>query len=112
MGRSEVNWGPKPEVLKAIPVSAIHDFLTRRGWVQAPSSISQMRYYEHSEMRFDSGQPMYYYFPATDQFPEYQACVLGFIENQARFWKLDPWAVLKELTGGPLAEPVRTSVPA
>jgi hypothetical protein len=112
MSAWEVSWAPKPDVLKAIPVSAVHDFLTRRGWVQKPSDRPTSRYYEHSTMRLDDGRPMYYYFPAADHFIDYPLRVLQFIENEARFWELNPWAILTELTGGPLAEPVRTSVPA
>ena len=112
MTSREVSWAPKPEVLKAIPLSAIHEFMTRRGYLQKPSSIPELRYYEHTEMRFDSGQPVHYYFPASEHFVDYPLRVLDFIEAQAHFWELNPWAILTELTGGPLAEPVRTSVPA
>jgi hypothetical protein len=107
-----MTFSPKPEVLKAIPVSAVHAFLTRRGWVQKPSSRPRFRYYEHSEMCFDSGKRMSDYFPEASDSPDYPLSVLDFIENQSRFWDLDPQAVLTELQGGPLAEPVRTSVPA
>jgi hypothetical protein len=63
-------------------------------------------------MCFDNGKPMSDYFPASSDSPDYSLSVLDFIQNQARFWDLDPPAVLAELQGGPLAEPVRTSVPA
>ena len=49
-------WLPKADTLKAIPLSAIHDFLTRRGWVQKPSPRSTSSYYEHSTMRLDDGR--------------------------------------------------------
>lgn len=107
-----ITWAPKPEVLGAIPSSSIHDFLLRRGWEQKPSSNPEFRYYEHSEMRLDDGRPMYYFFPASDHVIDHPIRVLYFIENQARFWDLDPWAVLNELKGVSLAEPVRTSIPA
>src|SRR5579883_205394 len=103
---------PKPAVLQAIPVSAIDAFLTRRGWVQKPSSRPRFRFYEHSVMLFDNGQRMYYYFPEHNDSPDYPLSVLDFIENQSGFWELDPHAILTELQGGPLAEPVRTTVPA
>lgn len=103
---------PKPEVMAKIPVSAVHDFLTRRGWVQKPSSRPTSRYYEHSEMRLDDGRPLYYYFPASDHFVDYPLRVLDFIEDQSRFWELTPDAVYNELTGVALAEPVRTTIPA
>lgn len=103
---------PKPEVLRAIPVSAVEAFLLRRGWVRRPSTRPRFQYYEHSEMFFDNGERMYYYFPEHADSPDYPLSVLSFIENQAQFWELDPHAVLAELQGGPLAEPVRTSVPA
>ncbi len=77
-----------------------------------PSARSTSRYYEHSEMRLDDGRPMYFYFPASEQLVDYPIRVLDFIEAQSRFWDLDPWAVLNELKGVSLAEPVRTSIPA
>lgn len=105
-------WQPKPDEIKDIPVGALHDFLTRRGWIQQPSTIPTMRYYEHSTMKLDDGRPLYYSVSASDHFPDYPLRVLQFVEDQAGFWELDPWAVIAELKGGPLAEPVRTSVPA
>jgi hypothetical protein len=103
---------PKPETLQAIPVNAIHDFLTRRGWVQKPSLRSTSRYYEHSEMFDDDGHRLYFFFPASDHFPDYPLRVLDFIQGQARFWDLTPEAVFNELIGVALAEPVRSSIPA
>jgi hypothetical protein len=105
-------WQPKPEVLQAIPVNATHDFLVRRGWVQQPSPRPTSRYYEHPEQRLTDGRPLHYFFPASDHFADYPARVLDFIENFAQYYNLDPHAILAELQGGPLAEPVRTSVPA
>ena len=107
-----VSWAPKPEVLQAIPVVAIHDYLIRRGWVQQPSPRPTSRYYEHSTMRLDDGRPLYYYAPASDHFPDYPLSVLSFIENQARSWDLDPWAVFRELTGEAPAGSAQTAVPA
>jgi hypothetical protein len=87
MTNREVSWAPKPDTLTKIPVSA-------------------------SEMVDDDGKRLEYRFPAADTSADDPLSVLHFIENEARFWELDPWAILTELTGGPLAEPVRTSVPA
>ena len=99
-------WAPKPSVLQAIPVSAVDDFLTRREWVQKPSSLPTSRYYELK------GSALHYFFSASDHLADYPMRVLDFIENFARFYDLDPHAVLTELQGGPLAEPVRAPVPA
>lgn len=107
-----MTWPPKPEVLQKVPVNAVHDFLLRRGWVQKPSERSTSRYYEHSEMRTVDGQPLHYFFPADDHFADYPLRVLDFIENNSRFYELEPQAVLTELQGGPAAESVRASVPA
>ncbi len=112
MANRTVSWVPKSDVFQAVPPDSIDAFLVRRGWVQKPSAAPQMRYYEHSEMLSDDGKRMSYYFPDTNVSAEYPDCVLRFVENQARFWELAPLAVLAELQGGPLAEPVRTSVPA
>jgi hypothetical protein len=112
MTNREVSWAPKPDTLTKIPVSAVHDFLTRRGWVENVASRDRFRYSEHSEMVDDDGKRLEYRFPAADTSADDPLSVLHFIENEARFWELDPWAILTELTGGPLAEPVRTSVPA
>jgi hypothetical protein len=106
------NWPPKPEVMQKIPPESIHDFLIRRGWVQMPSDRSTSRYYEHPEMRTVGGRPLHYFFPASDYFADYPVRVLDFIENFARYYELDPYAILTELQGGPVAEPVQTSVPA
>ena len=105
-------FSPKPESLGAVPLDALHDFLVRRGWVQKPSTNSRLRYYEHAEMFDDEGRRMWSYIPASDRSSEYPSVVHEFIHNQAQFWDLAPEAVYAELTGGPLAEPVRTSVPA
>lgn len=112
MANRTISWSPKPEVLQSIPVSAVRDFLTRRGWVQKPSSRPTSCYYEHPERRLDDGEPVHYYFPASDHFADYPLRVLDFIENFSRYCELDPQAILTELQGGPLAEPVRTTVPA
>jgi hypothetical protein len=112
MSNWRVGWEPKPEVLQAIPLSAIDTFLVRRGWVQKPSSRPTSRYYEHPDRRLDDGRPLHYFFPATDHFADYPLRVLDFVENFARYYELDPHAVLAELQGGPLAEPVRASVSA
>ena len=77
-----------------------------RGWVQKASSLPTSRYYELD------GSSLHSFFPASDHFADYSLRVLDFIANFARFYELDPHAVLTELQGGPLAEPVRTSVPA
>jgi hypothetical protein len=105
-------WIPKPAVMKAIPVAAMHDFLTRRGWLQKPSSQPGLRYYEHPERKFGEGRLVSCFIPASDQFPDYPLRVLDFIENQAVNWGMDAHAVLSELQGGPVAEETRTSVPA
>ena len=112
MPRRAVYWGPKPGVLEAIPLAAVHAFLTRRGYAQRASSMPDMRYYELATERFDDGRPVHYFFPATDQFDGYPDSVLGFIEAQANLWDLDPWDVLAELQGGPVAQPVPAPVPA
>src|SRR5262245_31792834 len=112
MTNHTVSWAPKPEVFQAIPPDAIDAFLARRGWVRKPSSISLMRYYEHPEKFLADGKRLSYYFPDIDTSDEYPSCVRGCIENFARYYNLDPYAILAELQGGPLAEPVRTSVPA
>lgn len=112
MSRRGIYWGPKPADLQAVRLAAVHEFLTRRGYAQQPSSIREMRYYEHAAERLDDGRPLYYFFPASDHFVEYPDCVLGFIEAQAKLWGLDPWDVLAELQGGPVAQPVPAPVPA
>jgi hypothetical protein len=112
MTTRKVSWAPKLEVFQAISPDAVEAFLVRRGWVRKSSAISLMRYYEHTEMFFDSGKRMYYYFPDINTSDDYPDTVRGFIENQAQFWDLDPHAILAELQGGPVAEPVRTSVSA
>lgn len=105
-------WAPKPEVFQAISPDAVEAFLTRRGWVRKPSPIPLMRYYEHSERRLTDGRPSFYVFPNIETSDEYPDCVRRFVESNARYYELDPHAILSELQGGPLAEPVRTSVPA
>ncbi len=107
-----LSWAPKPEVFQAIPPDAIDAFLLRRGWVRKPSSTSLMRRYEHSERRLRDGNPTYYVFPDIDTSDDYPDSVIRFIENFARYYDLDPHAILSELQGGPLTEPVRTSVSA
>lgn len=97
-------WEPKAEILQRVPVSAAHDFLVRRGWEQKPSTITTMVYFEQTPQR-DSSKPLYYYFPASDHFVDYPLRVLEFIENWARYYQLEPHAVLAELQGGPIAEP-------
>src|SRR3712207_8565607 len=47
-------WTPKPDDFKAVPPDALATFLIRRGWVQKPSTMLRMRYYEHPEARFRS----------------------------------------------------------
>jgi hypothetical protein len=93
-------------------VDAVHNFLTRRGWVQQPSSLPTHRYYEHSEMFDNEGRRLYFYFPASDHFIDYPLRVLDFVENQAHVWDVTPQAVLDELTGVAPITPVRTSIPA
>lgn len=105
-------WIPKPAVMQAIPVAAMHDFLTRRGWVQKPSPQPALLYYEHAERRFSDGRPIPCFVPASDRSPDYPLRVLDFIENQAVNWGMDAHAILAELQGGPVAEPTRASVPA
>jgi hypothetical protein len=107
-----LRWEPKAEVLQTIPVSAIDTFLVRRGWLQKPSPRPTSRYYEHVEQQFGDGESLHYFFPASDHFADYPLRVLDFIGNFARYYNLDPHAILTELQGGAVAEPVRTSVPA
>ena len=99
-------WPPKPAVMQAIPVTAVHDFLTRHGWVQKPSPRPTSRYYELRDTT------LHYFFPVADHFADYPLLVLNFVENFARFYDLDPHAILAELQGGAVAEAVRSSVPA
>ena len=105
-------WVPRAAVMQAIPVSALHDFLTRRGWSQKPSPYPTLRYYEHPEYRSTDGRPVPCTFPASDHFPDYPLGVLQFIEHYAVNWQIDPHAILAELQGGAVAEAVRSSVPA
>lgn len=107
-----VYWGPKPAVLEAVPFASVHDFLIRRGYAPKPSPLPQWHYYEHTGSRLGEGQPLHYFFPDTDQIPDYPLSVFGFIEAQAKLWDLDPWDVLAELQGGPVARPVPAPVPA
>jgi hypothetical protein len=94
-----VSWEPPPDVLRAIPISTVHDYLTRRGWVQMPSSLPAFRYYEHSRLRTDDGRPVRYYFPASDHWADYPLRVLDFIEAQAQLRDVHPNVVFRELTG-------------
>jgi hypothetical protein len=107
-----VSWAPKPEILQAISPDAVGEFLVRRGWVRKPSAVALMRRYEHPERFFTDGERMFYVFPDIDTSDDYPDCVIRFIENFARYYELDPQAILAELQGGPVAEPVRTSVSA
>jgi hypothetical protein len=107
-----VSWAPKPEVFQAISPDAVGEFLLRRGWVRKPSAVSLMRRYEHPERSFENGERVFYVFPDIDTSDDYPDCVLRFAENFARFYELDPYAILAELQGGAPAEPARTSVPA
>lgn len=94
-----VSWAPPAEVVRAIPIGAIHDYLTRRGWVQMPSIRPTSRYYENAGLPMDDGKPLYLYFPASDHFIDYPLRVLDFIEAQARFLDVHPNTILTELTG-------------
>lgn len=107
--RRPVSWAPKPEVFEAIMPDTVSAFLARRGWVRKPSPVSLMRRYDHPGRLGSDGEPLYYYFPDTNTSDEYSDSVKGFIENFARFYGLDPYAILAELQGGPAAEPVRAS---
>jgi hypothetical protein len=86
-------------VVRTIPVDAVHDYLTRRGWVQRPSSRPTSRYYEHPGLPLDSGKPAYYYFPASNHFIDYPLRVLDFIEAQARLQDVHPDTIFRELLG-------------
>ncbi len=110
---SRVNgWPPKAEILQRVQVSAAHEFLVRRGWEQKPSPRRTSHYFVHPVLRYDSGEPFHYYFPASDHFADYPMRVLDFIENWARYYELDPVAVLAELQGGPIAQPGEATVSA
>lgn len=105
-------WQPRAAVMQAIPVTALHDFLTRRGWIQKPSQYPTRRCYEHLEHQFEDGRPVPCYFPASEQLADYPLGVLQFIENYAVNWQIDPHAILAELQGGPVAEPAQAPVSA
>jgi len=107
----QVSWAPPPETLKTIPIAAIHDYLTRRGWVQMPSTMPQFRYYENPELLTDEGKPLYYFFPASDRTNEYPLNVLHFIEGQSRFQQVHPTVIFQELTGT-VPSPATTTVQA
>lgn len=113
MAIREVSWAPKPEVFQGISPNTVGSFLTHRGWVRKPSVVSLMRRYELPEHFFNSGEQVFYVFPDIDTSDDYPDCVKRFIENFARYYELDPRAILAELQGGPVAKSVRTSsVPA
>ena len=107
-----VSWAPSPEVFQTISPNAVGEFLARRGWVRKPSAVPLMRRYEQPERVFANGERMFYVFPDNDTSDEYPDCVRRFVENFARFYDLDPHAILAELQGAAVAEAVRSSVPA
>jgi hypothetical protein len=112
MPRREVSWAPKREVFQAISPDTVGVFLMRRGWVRKPSVVSLMRRYELPGRFFTGGEQMFYMFPDIDTSDEYPSCVKGFVENFARYYDLDPYAILSELQGGPVAEPAQTPATA
>lgn len=108
----EVSWAPPPEATGSIPLAAIHDYLTHRGWVQKASDMPLFRYYEHPKRRLDDGRPVHYYFPAVDSTPDYPLSVLRFIEAQARAQKIHPYDIFNELkaaSAAPTGEPVQSA---
>lgn len=57
-----------------------------------------MDYFEHEEMLLDNGNPVYYYFPASDQSKVYPLDVLTFISSQSKLRDMTPEDVYRELT--------------
>jgi hypothetical protein len=112
MPSREISWAPRREVFRAISPDSLGAFLIRRGWVRKPTRVALMRYFELPGQRFDDGAVVHYYFPDADTSDEYPSRVRECVENFARYYDLDPYAILAELQGGPVAEPVQTPATA
>ena len=89
-----------PDKMAAIPLTAVHDFLARRGWVLKDTKRlgGTARYYEHSTWVYDDGEVMHYYFPNSEHYADYPLRVLDLIRAMGDIHDLPYDQVYRQLT--------------
>src|SRR5437868_7132316 len=66
------------DIAKAVRLSDMRDYLLRRGYTQKPFPRPQVMYFESPE-RWDSGEPVSYPLPASEDLQDYLPRVRDFV---------------------------------